>query len=606
MRIALRRWGTATAFFVPTAIAMIVLAVLQYRWSNQVSGATSIRLADSLQMSMTNWYLNLLRDLSDVRTALQVESVTVGPRELDEQARRFQEWRSSAPYPNLVAGLYVLPEGSGTVPVLTLDPSGRQFEAIQRPPRLDRLWNELQQTSDTLPGGRAGTFDDRRRGRGDWYFDPKLPALVRSLSAAAGLFPAPAHSRSETAAWLVVELSTDVTRVRLLPDLARRYFTGVDGLDYQVALVAGTRPRRVLYASDPGFGDQDPVDADGRLDLFGGSVDQTSGSPIYVFHKPLADTGVSAWVGMPWFPLLLQRPADEDWQLVVRHRRGGPLGSFVAQAHRRDLAVSLGGFVLLAVSISMWIVASDRAQRLARLQLDFVTAVSHELRTPLTIIRSAADNIARGFIRDNQQLVQYGTVIGNQARRLSDMVEQVLLFGSTQELNQQYLLRPVDIPEVIDATLTVLAGLIQESHVRVERDIQSNLPPAMGDPLALSQCLQNLITNGLKYGGEPRWLGIRASLVKDRSRSEIQVSVCDRGLGIAASDLRHIFKPFYRSPSVAAAQIPGTGLGLTVARSLAEAMKGQLTVTSCQGRGSTFTVHLLCADQVSQIAATGT
>jgi signal transduction histidine kinase len=268
-----------------------------------------------------------------------------------------------------------------------------------------------------------------------------------------------------------------------------------------------------------------------------------------------------------------------------------------SQAHRRDLAVSLGGFVLLAVSISMWIVVSDRAQRLARLQLDFVTAVSHELRTPLTIIRSAADNIARGFIREDQQLVQYGTVIGNQARRLSDMVEQVLLFGSTRELNQPYVLGPLDVSEVIDATLTVCADLIQESQVSVEQDIQSSLPPAMGDPLALSQCLQNLITNGLKYGGEPRWIGIRASLVKDGSRSEIQVSVCDRGMGIAASDLRHIFKPFYRSPLVAAAQIPGTGLGLSVARSLAEAMKGQLTVTSRPGRGSIFTVHLPCADQ---------
>src|SRR5580658_7350293 len=127
MRVALRRWGLATGLFVPTAIAMIILAVVQYRWSNQVSSATSIRLADSLQMSMTNWYLNLLRDLSDVRAALQVEAVTVGTRELDEQARRFQEWRSSAPYPDLVPGLYVLPVGSGTLPVLTLDPSMRRF-----------------------------------------------------------------------------------------------------------------------------------------------------------------------------------------------------------------------------------------------------------------------------------------------------------------------------------------------------------------------------------------------------------------------------------------------------------------------------------------------
>src|SRR5580658_6773268 len=133
MRSGRRRWGMATALFVPTAIAMIVLAVLQYRWSNQVSSATSIRLADSLQMSMTNWYLNLLRDLSDVRAALQIESVTVGTHELDDQVRRFQEWRSSAPYPDLVSELYVLPVGGGTLPVLALHPARRHFEPMPRP-----------------------------------------------------------------------------------------------------------------------------------------------------------------------------------------------------------------------------------------------------------------------------------------------------------------------------------------------------------------------------------------------------------------------------------------------------------------------------------------
>jgi two-component system sensor histidine kinase SenX3 len=114
----------------------------------------------------------------------------------------------------------------------------------------------------------------------------------------------------------------------------------------------------------------------------------------------------------------------------------------------------------------------------------------------------------------------------------------------------------------------------------------------VSDPLAVSQCLQNLITNALKYGGRQRWLGIRARCAKNGDGAEIQISVSDRGTGIAASDLPHIFEPFYRSPSVVAAQIHGTGLGLAVARSIAEAMNGQLTVTTAPGLGSTFTLHL--------------
>ena len=165
--------------------------------------------------------------------------------------------------------------------------------------------------------------------------------------------------------------------------------------------------------------------------------------------------------------------------------------------------------------MTMWIIISHRAQRLAKLQMNFVTAVSHDLRTPITIISSAADNIALGVVHERQQVAQYGTVIGSQARRLSAMVEQVLLFASIRDSSHRYVLRPIEVSEMIDTTLAASAELIQAARVSVERDIEPNLPPVMGDPFGLSQCLQNLITNALKYGGEPAWLGVRAVLAKN-------------------------------------------------------------------------------------------
>ena len=235
--------------------------------------------------------------------------------------------------------------------------------------------------------------------------------------------------------------------------------------------------------------------------------------------------------------------------------------------------------------------------------MDFVTTISHELRTPLTVISSAADNIAHGVVDGKQQLAQYGSVIGSQARQLSGLVEQILSFAAARDGQQRYDLRPLSVSQIIDAALASTEGLILTAQFTVEREIEPDLPQITGDLAALSQCLQNLITNALKYGGAQQWIGIRAA-VNDRGirGKEMQISVSDRGIGIASADLPHIFEPFYRSSSVAAAQIHGTGLGLPLAKSIAEAMQGQLTVQSAPGKGSTFTLHLPCALDASQHA----
>src|SRR5205809_769794 len=79
-------------------------------------------------------------------------------------------------------------------------------------------------------------------------------------------------------------------------------------------------------------------------------------SPIRVFHQPSTESGAAPSLGVAWFPLLRPMALDEDWQLVVRHRRGGPLGTFVAEIHRRDLAISFGVLLLLVISMTMWVI----------------------------------------------------------------------------------------------------------------------------------------------------------------------------------------------------------------------------------------------------------
>ena len=617
MKMPIKEREFSTVIIILAVIVVIVLGVLQYRWSNQVSEATSIRLADSLQMSMINWHLDFFRVFSEVCVALRVDPDSSTQEDWAQYARRYADWKKTTANPNLVAGLYILrfDEAPGAQ-VLRLASSGQRFEASDWPSNFQELREEIQQSasksgadgSTPSSGGANGAtaqdanveFANRFYSGGPlagWQFEPRIPALVRSVardsSASAGR---QSSSRNEMD-WIVIALDRNDVQNNILPALAQRYFRGTEGLDYQVAVTTGRDASPPLYSSDGGFGSADIADADGTMNIFGRPRGNGQGSPIRIFHTPSQENGPAASVAVTWFPLLHDVNADEDWRLIVRHRRGGALGAFIADSRRRDLAIGFGVLFLLVISMAILIFTSTRAQRLAKLQMDFVTAVSHELRTPLTVISSAAENIAHGVVEGKPQLEQYGSVIGAQARKLFEMVEQILLFAAIREGQQRYSLRPLEVPEILEVALSGTAGLIRTAGFHVEQQIEPNLPQIVGDLPALSQCVQNLITNALKYGSEQKWIGIQARLTEHGlTGREVQISVSDRGIGIAPEELRHIFEPFYRSPSVTAAQIHGTGLGLPLAKSIVEAMQGQVTVKSAPGRGSTFTLHLPCLE----------
>jgi signal transduction histidine kinase len=571
--ISLLRRQALSVAVVLTTVIIIMFAVVQYRWSDEVNEATAVRLADTLQMAMTNWQIDLLRNLSEMTTTFQVVPSLPDRDEAAEHVQRVERWLNITRYQDLVARIYVLDPTLERPSAWRLDPETGRLDSAAWPVAIDR---------EDLAQAVAETDNIRDT----WRFQAEPPALI-GVSAHV--------NERGPAGYLVIELDPAVLRDRIFSDLAHRYFQGTDGLDYEVAVTAGSAPRRVMYTSDPGFGSREVGDADGTLNIFGRVLDPSTDSPITVFHEPSQQRGPTA-ANISWLPLLGDGGIDEDWELVVRHRRGGPLGTFMAATHRRDLAISFTALLLLVASIAMLVMTSHRAQRLASLQMDFVTTVSHELRTPLAVISSAADNIAQGVVEEPSRLKQYGTVIGHQVRQLSGLVEQILLFASQGQGAQRFTLEPLAVTDIINATLASTEGLVQAGHFTVEHDVEPGLPPVSGDLVALSQCLQNLVTNALKYGRDQRWMRICASLAEQDGRREIQIAVSDRGIGIAPREIARIFEPFYRSPSVTAAQIRGTGLGLSLARRIAEAMNGRVTVTSEPDQGSTFTIHLPCAE----------
>lgn len=592
------------------AAVLVGLAVLQYRWSQQISDATNARLHENLESSMQGFREDLSRELTNAFSIFQAEP-GFSPRDKSQQyAQEYQNWSQSAPHANLVSHVFLLQQTGQEQPQFSqLNTAAGRFEPVAWPAGLEQMhsWlNErdvarIEATSHFRRLRREHAGPDRRMN-----MDMMAPAMfdLKNLVLARVVhhdFPPPPSNQPPRLDWIILQLDRNYLQNHLLPELAEHSFSTSQGFEYEVAVVSA--PGSPVYSSDPGFGKQDTASLDGGIPLFGPLHasqmhlnGQFSSPPRHQKGAPRHDHAVFIIAGPVRVQPLPDPNANPDWQLMVRHRQGS-LEAVVARVRHRDLALSFGVLLVLAAGIAIIVVSSQRARTLARLQMDFVAAVSHELRTPLAVISSAAENIADGVVAGKKQLTEYGTEIKNQAKQLMHLVEQILLFAATRSNRQRYNLHTLNVADVIDAALKDTSSLIEQAGFTVEQEIAASLPPVRGDFPALSHCLQNLITNAVKYGGEARWMRIRAQAgEKDGGAREVQVNVEDRGFGIGATELHHIFEPFYRSSSVASAQIHGTGLGLPLARQIAEAMGGRLTVSSEPGKGSCFTLHLPVAE----------
>lgn len=301
--------------------------------------------------------------------------------------------------------------------------------------------------------------------------------------------------------------------------------------------------------------------------------------------------------GVPFFDRVRQDLQDID--RLYDEQASLDLANVAAASRRTILRVlAVLGFTLIFTSGAFWVIQRNRMQgaiQFAALQMDFVASISHELRTPLAVISSAADNIADGLVAGKEDLRRYGTAIRNQSRQMAQLVDQILLFSATKDKKYPYQKRSLQVSEIIDSALDNASELVRSAGFTIDRQVSRDLPAISGDLVALSQCVQNLVTNAVKYSGSSRWIGIAAFLydLDDHgSKREMRIAVRDKGIGIPHAELPLIFEPFYRSPSVEKERIHGTGLGLSISKSIAEAMGGSLTVTSEPSVGTEFILHL--------------
>jgi signal transduction histidine kinase len=273
----------------------------------------------------------------------------------------------------------------------------------------------------------------------------------------------------------------------------------------------------------------------------------------------------------------------------VRHPSGS-VEALVGRFRARNLALSFGILGLLGASGLLVLASSRRASRLARQQMEFVAAVTHELRTPVTAIRSAGQNLSAGIVSDPERVRWYGNMIEMEGSRLSETVARVLAFARIGAGKQEYTRRPLNVADLLEKTLAGYQLVFAEKGLTVETSVDEALPHLSPDPDALELALRNLLDNAVKYGSDGGWVGVRASAPHDRS--EILLTVSDRGRGVGPKDVPHLFEPFFRGEDASTGGVQGSGLGLAVVEHVARGHGGRVTVRTERGRGSDFTIHL--------------
>jgi two-component system, OmpR family, sensor histidine kinase SenX3 len=587
---------------------LIVLAVMQYRWSKEVSRAASERMELDLESTMMRWRDDLYREIAGFCLGLQVDPQAQAHERRRQYVQQYNSWTHTAPHPNVIAQVLLLEsEGAGAAPLLRLEPAAGEFKPAAWPRELADLRGRLQSISTELAVAASHLkspeeLRDQASGHAQTFpllidQDAFTLALAVSHRPPGGDSPA----RAQSIDWVIVQLNRQVLTGHILPELVERHFGPAQKSVYQVAVVAGEKQSQLIYSSNPDFPGHGGAAPDETIRIFGPPLGPmlSSGDMILfpAFHRIEQDGRmVEADSRDALWPIRIEplhySTDDDEWYILARHRKGS-LEAAVNGMRRRSLAVSGGVVLLLAASMLVLIITSRRAHTLARMQMDFVAAVSHELRTPLSVICSAADNIADGVVEGREQMHVYGGVIKSSARQLIHLVEQVLTFAASGNQRYRFNLAPLTVPEIVDQALRNTAEPLRAADFQVERSVAENLPGVMGDRAALVTCVQNLITNAVKYGGEARWMAVRAHLAQSAAgKAVVQITVEDHGIGISERDLGHVFEPFFRSTHAAAAQIGGTGLGLSLAKRIAEAMGGKLTVQSRLGEGSAFTLHL--------------
>jgi len=225
-------------------------------------------------------------------------------------------------------------------------------------------------------------------------------------------------------------------------------------------------------------------------------------------------------------------------------------------------------------------------QQAETLRQNLLADVAHELRTPITVIQGNLQAILDDVYElDKAEIAQ----LYDQTRQLSRLVDDLRLLAQA-EANQLPLdMTDVDMTTLVNSVTGTYAPMLEAAGIGLHTRFPENLPIIRGDRARLTQCLQNLLNNAVRF--TPK--GGCVTLELDEIDKGLELSVADTGVGITPDHLPHVFDRFYRSDQARAREYGGTGLGLAITRAIIESHGGKISAFSDgSGKGSTFILRL--------------
>jgi PAS domain S-box-containing protein len=227
--------------------------------------------------------------------------------------------------------------------------------------------------------------------------------------------------------------------------------------------------------------------------------------------------------------------------------------------------------------------AADKAKS------DFISTVSHELRTPLTSITGYLEMLQDGLggpLNENQQMMI--DVVDRNAQRLLNLIEDVLTLSRLESGSVKLNRSEADVRSMVTAAVETLLPQIHNSGLVLEVDVSQNCGSLVGDVNQLERVLINVLNNAVKFTPS----GGRLSINAYRQGSSVTISVSDTGVGIPVEEQPHLFSRFFRASTAQTHAVQGTGLGLTIVKSIVERHGGAVSLQSAPGVGTTVYIEL--------------